>query len=105
MTKLLTAIAVLPFLAGVALAGQAKPLSDAEMDQVTGNLASDRFASPVAHRHLTNSHRVRPMAGLPPHSRQLSRSKTSRTSVPRHVLSPAAAAALKILAGSSPTTP
>lgn len=35
MNKLLAGIAALPFLAGVAMAGQPAPLSDTQMDQVT----------------------------------------------------------------------
>jgi alpha/beta superfamily hydrolase len=35
MKKLLIGLAVVPFLAGVAMAGQPKPLTDAQMDKVS----------------------------------------------------------------------
>jgi hypothetical protein len=38
MKKLLVGLAALPFLAGVAMAGQPVPLSDAQMDKVTAGL-------------------------------------------------------------------
>lgn len=39
MKKLLAGFAALPFLAGVAMAGQPAPLSDTQMDHVTAGLA------------------------------------------------------------------
>src|SRR5689334_10766998 len=36
MKKLLVGLAIMPFLVGVALAGQPMPLSEAQMDEVTG---------------------------------------------------------------------
>ncbi|HJU19088.1 MAG TPA: hypothetical protein VJ770_21745 [Stellaceae bacterium] len=39
MKKLLAGVAVLPFLAGIAMAGQPAPLNDTQMDQVTAGLA------------------------------------------------------------------
>jgi hypothetical protein len=39
MKKLLASCALLPFLAGMAMAGQPAPLSDTQMDKVTAGLA------------------------------------------------------------------
>ena len=39
MKKLLAGCALLPLLAGMAMAGQSAPLSDTQMDQVTAGLA------------------------------------------------------------------
>jgi hypothetical protein len=94
MTKLLISLAVLPFLAGVALAGSGTLLTEVQMDQITGNAPRDRFASPMHHRHLTNERsRIRATSGSPPHSRQLSRSRTSRSSRSGQVSSPTPATA------------
>jgi hypothetical protein len=41
MKKLLVGLAALPFLAGVAMAGQPVSLSDAQMDKVTAGLVVD----------------------------------------------------------------
>jgi hypothetical protein len=78
MTKLLIAIMVLPFLAGVVLAGQATLLSDIQMDQVTGNLPRNQFTNPAAPVSHKLSH-VGPAARMRPHPRQLGHSKTSRS--------------------------
>jgi hypothetical protein len=43
MNKLLIGLAMVPFLAGVAMAGQPTPLSDAQMDKVT---AGAEFTAP-----------------------------------------------------------
>ena len=39
MKKLLIGLAAVPFLAGVAMAGQPPPLSDAQMDKVTAGFS------------------------------------------------------------------
>lgn len=44
MKKLLIALAALPFMVGIAAAGQPKPLSDKQMDKVTAGFTAWAFA-------------------------------------------------------------
>jgi hypothetical protein len=41
MKKLVASVAAMPFLAGIALAGQPKPLTDTQMDKVTAGVATE----------------------------------------------------------------
>jgi hypothetical protein len=54
MKKLLVGLAALPFLAGVAMAGQPAPLSDAQMDQVTAGLTAS-FVFPNGPLRISSS--------------------------------------------------
>jgi hypothetical protein len=53
MKKLLVGLAALPFLAGIAMADQPMPLSDAQMDTVTAGLVAF-FAFPNGPIGITN---------------------------------------------------
>jgi hypothetical protein len=56
MKKLLVGLAAVPFLAGIAMAGQPTPLSDAQMDKVTaGAWEGEVFNGAVQILELTHS--------------------------------------------------
>jgi hypothetical protein len=63
MKKLLAGFAALPFLAGVAMAGQPAPLSDVQMDQVTAGLAV-WFVPATGNFVVTNPPGLTPGAGV-----------------------------------------